>query len=116
MAFPTLSRKPSSLDPDGTLEDVVLRSPFDAGYEQTRPKTTRARRNWGVTYDELPDADVATLRTYEQATLVNGSAAFDWTHPKSGTTFTVRLVGMIKYSSAAGKYGVSVVSFLLREV
>jgi len=115
MAFPTLTRKPSTLDPDGELEDAVLRSPFDAGYVQSRPKYTRMRRSWGVRYTELPDADVATLRTYEQTTLVNGASPFDWTHPKLGFTVTVN-IGRIKYSTSADKYGVADVSFTLTEI
>ena len=117
MAFPTLSRNPAELSPDGDPIDSLLASESDAGYEQTRPKFTRQRRIWGVTYNELPAADVATLRTYRDTTLVNGSSAFTWTHPLLGTTHTVRLIdGKINYSSAADKYGVSQVSFKLREV
>lgn len=115
-AIDSMSRKPSDLDPDGELEDAVLRSPYDAGYEQTRPKYTRMRRTWGVRYDELPVADVANLRTYEQTTLVNGANSFVWTHPLSGITPTVHLAGPIRYSTVADKYGMSAVSFTIREV
>jgi phage-related protein len=115
MTWLSLAKSPTTLDPDGELEDAVLRTPFDAGYEQTRPKYTRMRRIWGVRYDELSNADVATLRTYEQTTLVNGANSFTWTHPLSGT-FTVRLAGPIKYVRSADKYGVADISFVLREV
>ncbi len=116
MSYPVLSRAPSSLDPDGKLEDSTLRSEFTAGYTQSRPKFTRLRRTWGVSYVDLPDADVALLRTFESTTLVNGSAPFTWTHPKSGITPTVQIIGCISFSSSADKYGVAQVSFTLQEV
>ena len=114
--FPTLSKPPSyPLDPDGEIEDVVMRSPQEAGYEQTRPRTTRARRNFGVNYQALPDADTDLLRTFEITTLRNGADAFAWTHPLSGTVYTVRLTGQIKFRrNNAG--AMSNVSFALREV
>jgi hypothetical protein len=117
MAFPTLSVKPVfPLAQDGELEDVVLRTPTDAGYEQTRPRFTRARRTWGpLNYVAMPNADVATLRTYEQTTLGNGSLPFAWTHPISKTVYTVRLAGPIKYSRTTVPTQTAV-SFTLQEV
>jgi hypothetical protein len=117
MAFPSLSRPPSfPIDPDGDLEDGVLRSPSDAGYVQTRPKFTRARRSWGVNYISLPDTDVALLRTHETTTTRNGADSFVWTHPLSGITPTVQYgPGLIKYKRSKKGSGTNV-SFLLQEV
>lgn len=114
-AFVTLSRVPSyPLDPDGVIEDNVLRSQSEAGYEQTRPRYTRARRSWGVSYIRLSAADEALLRAFEITTLRNGADSFTWTHPISGTTYTVRLTGPIRFSrpSVSGADA----SFTLREV
>lgn len=118
-AFPTLSRPPSHpIDPDGEAEDVILRSPQEAGYEQTRPRTTRARRNFGVNYVGIEPADEALLRAFEITTLRNGADSFTWTHPISGTTYTVRLnPAPIKWSRTRGKAGgVVTASFKIREV
>ena len=113
-AFPTLTRPPIyPLDPDGELEDAVLRSESEAGYEQTRPKFTRARRSFGLRY-RMSDADVATLRAFELTTLVNGSDSFTWTHPLTSTSYTMRLTAPIKY--AISSLGVTDVSFMMREV
>lgn len=113
--FPTLTQRPSfPLSPDGELGDAVLSSPFEAGYEQTRPKFTRARRNFGVNYKALPDADVATLRAFELTTLRNGADSFTWTHPLSGLGYTVRLVENIKFARTTPR--VADVSMTLREV
>lgn len=114
--FPTLSRAPNfPLDPDGSTEDVVLRSPQEAGYEQTRPRTTRARRSFGLNYQALKDADVALLRTFEITTLRNGADSFDWTHPLSAATYTVRLAAPVQYKRQHGG-GMVNVSLNLREV
>jgi hypothetical protein len=102
MAFPTLSRPPSfPIDPDGSLEDGVLRTTAEAGYVETRPRFTRARRSWGLNYPNLPDADTVTLRSWELTTLRNGADSFDWTHPLTAATYTVQLgPGLIKYKKA----------------
>lgn len=115
-AFPILSKPPSyPLDPDGDLDDSAIRSPFTAGYEQTRPAFTRSRRSWGVNYKSMPQADMDTLRDFERVTLVNGADSFTWTHPLSGATYTVRLAAPIKFArSRRGPIGDA--SFMLREV
>lgn len=114
--FPTLSRAPSfPLDPDGEIDDVILRSPAEAGYEQTRPRTTRVRRTFGLNYKVLGDADVALLRTFEITTLRNGADSFSWTHPLSAIVYTVRLAVPIKFArTQVGTY--SDVALKLREV
>lgn len=115
-AFPSLSCPPSyPLDPDGDIEDTVIRSPQEAGYEQTRPRTTRARRSFGLDYPLLPDVDVSLLRAFEITTLRNGADAFSWTHPLSGTTYTVRLAAPIQYKRNQSA-GVVDVSMKFREV
>lgn len=100
IVFPTLTKSPSlPLSPDGEIDDVLLRSPQESGYEQVRPRTTRARRSWGVNYPVLAAADVATLRAFEITTLRNGADAFTWTHPISGLVYTVRLTGPVKFAT-----------------
>lgn len=114
--FPTLSVAPSyPLSPDGDTEDVVIRSPQTAGYEQTRPRTTRTRRTFGLNYKALDDTDAGLLRAFEITTLRNGADSFAWTHPLSGTVYTVRLTGPIKFAKQqVGTH--SVVALTLREV
>lgn len=112
--FPTLSKAPAfPLDPDGELEDAILRSPMEAGYEQSRPKFTRARRTYGLRY-RLMASDLAALRDFETVTLRNGADSFTWTHPIAGTTHAVRLTAPIKY--AYSNRGLTDVSFAIREV
>ncbi len=115
-AFPTLSKAPSyPIDPDGTREDAVLRSAVEGGYVQTRARFTRARRRWGLTYLNLPAADITTLRGFEATTLVNGADAFTWTHPISAEVVTVQLAAPIEFSTPRD-YAVGDVRMLLQEV
>jgi len=116
-AFPTLSKPPSfPLDPDGTLEDIVIRSQLASGYEQTRPRATRSRRNFGLNYIGIPDADIALLRTFEMTTLVNGAGSFTWTHPLTSIVYTVRLSAPIKYARTQAVLGASNATIQMREV
>lgn len=115
-AFPTLGINPSfPLDPDGQIEDAILRSDFSAGYEQTRPKFTRVRRAFGLRYNLLSDTNVAALRTFEITTLKNGADAFTWTHPVTAVTYTVRLTGPISFSRNTMADATDV-SLVMREV
>lgn len=97
--FLGLSKGPSlPLDPDGVMEDVVIRTPTEAGYVQTRPRFTRSRLMWGLVYNVLPDADIAILKNWENVTIRNGSDVFTWQHPASLVTYDVHLTGPVKYA------------------
>lgn len=115
MPFPTLTTLPTfPLDPDGMNEDAVLRSSFEGGYELTRPKFTRARRNWGVSYPAINSTDKAALVTFETTTTKNGADSFTWTHPVSGTVYTVRFTTPLRFVYIAP--GMWRAEFGLREV
>lgn len=114
-AFPSLSINPSwPLDPDGEIEDATLRSPFEGGYELTRQKFTRTRRNWGVQYSTLNQTDKDALATFEKDTVKGGADSFTWTHPKTATVYTVRFKEPVKYAYVT--VGLYTASFMLREV
>ena len=94
-----------------TPEDNVLRSSFDAGYEQTRQRFTRNRRTFGLKWNALKAVDKATLDAFY---LSNSAASFGWTYPGTSTTHTVRFTGPPQMQlTANGLYSVSVE---LREV
>ena len=97
MAFPALSTPPliSGFEETSTV-DPVIRSNKEAGYVQTRARFTRVPLKWHVPYGDLSDADKAALEAWQVATKYG--AGFDtWTHPKTGTNYTVRLLGPIKF-------------------
>ena len=113
-AFPTLSATPIyPLTPNGELEDNIIRSPYTAGYEQSRPRFTRARRIFGLNYN-LQAADEALLRDFELTTLHYGADSFTWVHPISGLTYVVQLTAPIKFGEES--YGLCAVSLTIKEV
>lgn len=82
-------------------EDAVIRSDFDAGYEITRPRFTRNRATFGLSWNAMKSADKATLATFYTTTTVNGSLYFTWTHPDDGVSHTVRFTGPPQYKLIA---------------
>jgi len=68
----------------------TIRSPFEAGYMQTRARFTRMPKRFELHWNHLSAADLATLRTYYESTVVGGANAFDWTHPTTSTVYSCR--------------------------
>ena len=87
MAFPTLTRKPSFPLPKKPL-DTDLKSGFEGGYEQARPRYTRDLFEWDVKYPFLLAADKSSLETHVAA--VKSTVIFTWTNPDDGQTYNVR--------------------------
>ena len=93
--FPATLPTPSG--ESGDFKEKYLRktrrSDFDAGYEQTRPMWTKTRREFHIEWRALTATQVSTLITFFEGSDVEyGGYAFDWTHPVSSTTYSVRLV------------------------
>jgi hypothetical protein len=74
-SFPDLSRAPS-FDTSRKLEDGVLRSQKESGYVTTRPRFTRQRRIFSISWKNLSADDVAALDQFESSTLAGGAYAF----------------------------------------
>jgi phage-related protein len=88
--FPSIA-KPWAVKPK-TLTNTI-RSPFEAGYVQTRARNTRARKRFQVVWEDLlPTADRTTLETFFTATVHGGADAFNWTDPTTSATHVVRFV------------------------
>jgi len=99
--FPTLSSAPLiSAWEEKAAFDPTLRSPFEAGYIQTRPKFTRIPYHWHVAYGDLSDTDKGTLKTFENTVKV-GSDSFNWTNPTNSTVYSVRFLAPILFRLAA---------------
>lgn len=73
-----------------TPEDAVIRTEFDAGYQQTRPRFTRNRKTWGLKWTAMPEADWVTLLNFFVSTLANGAGITDWTIPGTSSVYAVR--------------------------
>jgi hypothetical protein len=101
--FPTLTIPPSYPLVE-ELEDATLRSPFEDGSVQSRPKYTKTRYTFTINYDLLPKADRNTLMTFVKTTVREGADSFIWTHPGLGTTHTVTFVELPKPSYTINGY------------
>jgi len=73
--FPSLSRAPS-FQSTRKIEDGTLKDPMESGYVATRPRFTRLRRTFGVSYKFLSAEDVRALDVFESQTVQGGAGAF----------------------------------------
>lgn len=118
--FPTIS---STGKPDAHratyADDPTIRVQFDGGYEETRARYTRLRGQWTVQYHNLSQADKETLDAFFAARGLGGDA-FNWTHPATGDSHSVRLAGVTNSWPTAPLMGADItrweMSFTLREV
>jgi len=102
LVFPILSKTPSyGFNED--FQDNTIISKSDGGYKATRPRNTRTIGIWVVPYKALSDTDYQTLINFYRNQTYGGAEKFQWTHPKFGTTHTVRFMG--KPPFVLGEYG-----------
>ena len=85
---------PSIATPNLPLEEIsttsTIRSPYEAGYVNTRPRWTRARKVFVLRWNALSSSDFTTLRTFFEDTVNGGGDSFTWTQPVTSTSYTVR--------------------------
>lgn len=86
--YPTLSTAPSYPIVE-QRSDPTIKSEFDSGYMQTRPRYTRKKMVFNVNYDDIPNSDKGTLETFVD-TVRGGADYFNWTHPLTSTVYSVR--------------------------
>ena len=119
--FPTLTgNKP--LNPavtdhtDQISFNPTIRSPKDAGYQQTRPRFTRYPRVFHIVYNGITTANKDLIRAHEEDRGVGGSS-FTWTNPADSISYTVRFLDRVKYRTwEQTNYTRWVVTFDLEEI
>ena len=72
-----------------TFPDIMLRTEVDAGVAKARRRFTAAARPITAPY-RLSDSEVTTLDAFYLST---GAQPFDWVHPRTLTTVSVRFTG-----------------------
>jgi hypothetical protein len=72
-----------------TFPDIALRTQMDAGAAKMRRRYTAAVRPLTVAY-RLSDSQVTTLDDFFVNTTAAGSLPFDWVHPRTLATVSVR--------------------------
>ena len=108
--YPALSKKPQLRTPT-ELQDPALKNEATNGMPLTRPRYTRIRRKWNITYPALPDSELTTLLVFYESVL-GGSAIFLWSD-EFNNTYSVRFISNIKHNSVSSDH--STVSFDVRE-
>ena len=95
-------------------EDTVIRSPFEAGYEQTRARFTRSRATFSLQWKAMPVYDLVLLKAFYKDGVGNGAGLFDWEYPKTREIKTVRFTKPIE--SVEVEHNIYQVQVTLREV
>ena len=95
-----------------STEDPALKSDFENGSQQTRPKFTRQRQAWGLSWNALTTADRETLAAFF-ITTAGGSLSFLWTEPVTSTPIEVRFISFTETQLSPDLYTVSIT---IREV
>ena len=97
MNFPTLtnSRKevvtPSIYGfEDTTITSTIESAESEAGYVITRPRYSRTKKSFMVSYINVEFSVVSAVETFFRTQALGKANIFNWVHPKSGTTYTVR--------------------------
>lgn len=102
-AFPTLTAIQAVPMTEET-EDATIRSAFEAGYEHTRPRFTRARKTWTIRYEYMSNTDKTTLDAFV-TTVRQGADSFSWTNPQDSVVYTVRFSSIPKYELVLNRDG-----------
>ncbi len=91
ISFPNIAKPVYPLTEE--WEDVGMTSDFEDGSQISRPRFTRSRGKWVLSWNALSDADYQALINFWRNTVKGQSLAFQWTHPVTGgAPYTVRFV------------------------
>jgi hypothetical protein len=111
MAFPTLSVNPN-YPIEESIESSSIKSKFEAGYVLTRARFTRQRNIFKLSYSLLSNADKILLKAHMDTVL--DISTFDWTHPVSSVTYSVRYQSIPQFQYM--QYQRWSVSFILEQI
>ena len=78
-------------------QNPTIRNDFDGGYVRTRARFTRLPEKWSVRYSGVSKANKDLIKTHVADQLA-GSNSFAWTNPDDSTKYTVRYLGLVKYT------------------
>ena len=72
------------------LKGDTIRTPFEAGYVQTRARSTRRIYQWGCSLDLDSRTKIDSFETFFMDTVEAGAESFNWDDPDSGDSYEVR--------------------------
>lgn len=87
----TLPQKPLYSGYAEDWEKVVLRTEMDAGPAKTRKRFTAGVKNYKWSF-AMTEAQVETLYTFYTGSANYGATAFDFPHPRTNSTISIRMV------------------------
>jgi len=70
----------------------MIQSEFEGNYMQTRPRATRVRKRWNLSWGVLPEAEFQTLQLFVNTATGN---MFGWTHPVTTSVHTCTILGYL---------------------
>lgn len=78
------------------IENSAIRSSMESGTVVTRPRFTRMRTTWKLSWNVLHNTHYQIIRNFYLKTVVGGSLPFLWAHPLDNKTYTVRFLGNLE--------------------
>ncbi len=84
--FP-ITRKPSPQYFSQTAYKAQVRSKFESGAVQSRPRMTSTKLKFSTGWDSLTDTEYASLVTFFNT---YQGTTFNWTHPTTATVYVLR--------------------------
>ena len=87
-----------------TLEDNLLRSNMEDGTVKTRPRFTRNRKTYELTWAHMDDDQKEMLEEFFLKKTKNGSKSFRWTHPATDITKVVRFAEVPDFTLKVRSY------------
>lgn len=97
----TLPLKPLVNGYEESPPDVLLRTEMDTGEAKVRRRNTAGVRPFSAQF-HMKSAQVTILDNFFTATLGHGALRFDFTHPRTGATVSIRFRSPPKYVPRGG--------------
>jgi len=93
----------------------VIRSKMDVGPDKIRQRVTAGVRNFAVSF-AISDTQFTTLDDFFTTTVKGGALSFDFPHPRTGATISVRFTSAPEYQPRGRGGGNWIASFTLEEI
>jgi hypothetical protein len=85
MAWPTIAGP--DYGSSGEISRPQIRSEFEGGAVSSRPRSTRGRLRWKISWENLSEAHWVLLQA---AFIADQGTLFPWVEPETGATYNVR--------------------------
>lgn len=73
-----------------SIKSSIVSEESEAGYAISRPRYTRNKKAFSVTYNAIEYSVYETLNTFFEDSALGRSNFFNWTHPKTAVVYNVR--------------------------